>query len=67
MHNNIFREIIDTDDHAKIGQPLFHSYKSKFQEPTLAEGFSEIVRINFLPVFQFEEHKILYHMYLLEK
>jgi hypothetical protein len=38
-----------------------------FQEPTLSEGFSEIVRVNFLPVFKFEEHRILYHMYLLEK
>ena len=67
MHNNVFREIVDPDGHAKIGPPLFHSYKSRYQEPTVAEGFTEIVKINFLPVFEFEEHKILYHMYLLEK
>ena len=53
--------------HAKIGQPLFHSYKSKYEEPTLSEGFAEIVRVNFIPVFQYEEHRTLYYMYLLER
>jgi len=29
MHNNVFREIVDTDGHAKIGKPLFHSYRDE--------------------------------------
>ena len=67
-HNNIFRQIIDTTkEHAKIGEPLMHQYKNKYQEPSLAEGFSEIVKINFVPQFSCEQHRLIYFMYLQEK
>ncbi|VDN36317.1 unnamed protein product [Gongylonema pulchrum] len=35
-----------------------------FQEPTLAEGFSSIVRVNFVPEFACSEHERIYRMYL---
>jgi hypothetical protein len=38
MHNNVFREIVDAGGHAKIGMPLFHSYKSKYQVLQLGLG-----------------------------
>ena len=67
-HNNIYREIIDTSkDHAKIGEALMHQFKNKYQEPSLDEGFTEIVKINVVPKFLFEQHRQIYFMYLQEK
>jgi len=66
-HNNIFREIVNPKGHVKIGAPLLHSFKNNYKPPTLDEGFSEIVRVNFVPRFEFEEHKAIYSMYLVEK
>ena len=67
-HNNIYREIIDTSkNHAKIGEALMHQFKNKYQEPSLDEGFTEIVKINVAPKFLFEQHRQIYFMYLQEK
>ena len=67
-HNNIFREIIDTSkEHAKIGEPLMHQYKNKYKEPSIDEGFNEILKINFVPKFSLEQHRQIYFMHLLEK
>ena len=67
-HNNIYREIIDTSkDHAKIGEALMHQFQNKYQEPSLDEGFTEIVKINVVPKFLFEQHRQIYFMYLQEK
>lgn len=65
-HNNLFRELIDSS-HAKIGDIVFNTYKSKFVAPTLKEGFDEIVKVNCVPKFEDGEHEKLYRMYLLEK
>lgn len=67
-HNNIYREIIDTSkEHAKIGEMLLNMFMSKYQAPTINEGFTEIVKINFVPKFSCEQHKQIYYMYLQEK
>ena len=67
-HNNIFREIIDTSkEHAKIGEPLLHQFKNKYQAPTKEEGFDEVVKINFVPEFLYEQHRQIYFKYLQEK
>ena len=42
---------------------------SKFiilKEPTLDEGFSEIVTVNFIPNFENEDHRKIYEMHLTE-
>ena len=65
-HHNIFRDIVDKN-HTKIKEPLLHSFKSKYQHPTLDEGFEEIVHVNFVPSFETEEHQAIYSMYLVEK
>jgi bifunctional polynucleotide phosphatase/kinase len=65
-HNNAFRELTDPE-HVQINDMVFNMYKSKYQEPTLAEGFSEIVKVNFVPNFAEKAHEELYKMYLLEK
>uniref|UniRef100_A0A182JRT7 FHA_2 domain-containing protein n=1 Tax=Anopheles christyi TaxID=43041 RepID=A0A182JRT7_9DIPT len=65
-HNNEFREMTDRS-HSAISEMVFNSYKSKFQEPTVAEGFAEIVKVKFVPKFASKSHEDLYRMFLLEK
>ena len=65
-HNNTFREITDSG-HARIKEILFNQYRSKYETPTVAEGFSEVIKVNFVPSFENDELEKLYHMYLLEK
>uniref|UniRef100_A0A182MXB4 PNK FHA domain-containing protein n=1 Tax=Anopheles dirus TaxID=7168 RepID=A0A182MXB4_9DIPT len=65
-HNNEFRELTDRT-HTTISEMVFNSYKSKYKEPTVAEGFTEIVRVKFVPKFAAKSHEELYRMYLLEK
>ncbi|XP_076242930.1 polynucleotide kinase 3'-phosphatase [Calliopsis andreniformis] len=64
-HNNKFRELTDSS-HAKITEVIINSYLKNYQPPSLNEGFTEIVNINFIPKFQEEDHRQLYEMYLLE-
>jgi len=42
-------------------------FRSKYKEPQLSEGFSEIVHVNFVPKFENAEAEKLYSMYLLDK
>nr|XP_045608307.1 uncharacterized protein F21D5.5-like [Procambarus clarkii] len=65
-HNNKFREFLGAD-HSKVNDMIYNMYKSKFQEPTLKEGFDDIVRVNFVPKFRTSKEKELYKMFLLEK
>ena len=65
-HNITFREIIDKE-HAHIGEPIINGYLKNYQKPTLDEGFEEIVQVNVVPDFKYEQHKALYFMHLVEK
>ena len=65
-HNNLFRELTDST-HQKINDMVFNIYKKKYFEPSKKEGFSEIVKVNFVPKFKNEEEEKLYKMYLIEK
>jgi len=65
-HNNIFRELTDPT-HAKIKEPLFNQYRSRFVEPSLDEGFNGIFRVNCVPKFSCSEEEGLYNLHLLEK
>lgn len=64
-HNNRFREITDKNS-VPVGDLVLNSYKKSFQEPELAEGFVEIVKIPFVPKFDKAEDEKLYKMFLLE-
>ncbi|XP_053687390.1 uncharacterized protein F21D5.5 isoform X2 [Sabethes cyaneus] len=64
-HNNIFRELTDRS-HTSINDMVFNMYKSKYQEPSIEEGFSEIVKVNFLANFKSDVEENLYKLYLLE-
>uniref|UniRef100_A0AAG5DNA9 PNK FHA domain-containing protein n=1 Tax=Anopheles atroparvus TaxID=41427 RepID=A0AAG5DNA9_ANOAO len=65
-HNNAFRELTDRS-HSTIPDMVFNSYKSKFQEPTVKEGYKEIVKVQFVPKFTSPTDEQLYRMFLLEK
>lgn len=65
-HNNIFRELTN-NAHQKISDMVFNIFKKNYVEPTKKEGFTEIVRVNVLPIFDDPNHDKLYKMFLLEK
>jgi bifunctional polynucleotide phosphatase/kinase len=43
---------------------LIGIFRKNYQDPSKDEGFSEIVGVNFVPEFKNEEHKKLYHQFL---
>lgn len=65
-HNNKFRELTDPT-HAKVTDVIIDTYMKNYEQPSLTEGFAEIVNVNFVPKFQKDEHRQIYEMYLLEK
>lgn len=46
---------------------IFFLSRKKYAEPSQDEGFSSIVKINFIPKFNDPEVEKLYKLYLLEK
>ncbi|KAK3610289.1 hypothetical protein CHS0354_029752 [Potamilus streckersoni] len=65
-HNERFREIVDKS-HQPINEMIMNSYKKQYQPPELKEGFSEIVKVNFVPNFSNPAHQTFYNQFLLEK
>ncbi|XP_063245119.1 uncharacterized protein F21D5.5 isoform X2 [Bacillus rossius redtenbacheri] len=65
-HNNRFREFTDSS-HVPVSEMVINMFKSKYEEPTTGEGFSAVVKINFIPEFTDPEQEKLYKMYLVEK
>lgn len=63
-HNNRFREMAPSETkHAKVNDMVFHSYKKHFVAPSLAEGFSEIVHIHFVPKFKDSQAETLFRQF----
>ena len=68
LHNNKFRELTNRDPKYKpVPDLAFNTFKSRFIEPTLEEGFTEIVKVQFVPHFSSEAEMKLYRMFLTEK
>jgi bifunctional polynucleotide phosphatase/kinase len=63
LHNNKFRYIM-TGKFIEV--VVYNVYYSKFEAPTLMEGFNEIIQLKFIPQLTKENEKI-YKMHLLEK
>lgn len=61
-HNNRFREL-SASDHDKVPDMVFYQYRKAFEEPDLSEGFSKILKVNFLPKFANDDIKEKYFMY----
>uniref|UniRef100_A0A914VYX0 Bifunctional polynucleotide phosphatase/kinase n=1 Tax=Plectus sambesii TaxID=2011161 RepID=A0A914VYX0_9BILA len=69
LHHVKFRNIMGTDkEHKDVNEMVLRMHKSKVQEPTLAEGFSEIVKVNFVPNFKAgSDAQKIFRMVLVEK
>lgn len=61
-HNNRFREMT-SKGHVSVNDMVINSYKSKFVAPSLSEGFSEILKINFVPNFKDPELKSMFEQF----
>jgi bifunctional polynucleotide phosphatase/kinase len=46
-HNNYYRHITQ-GDRELLSEIVFRTFKSRFQEPTMDEGYQEIKKINFV-------------------
>jgi len=66
LHNNKFR-YLSGDLQSAVPDVAFNTFKSNFQEPSINEGYEEIVAVNFVSDFSTEERANLYGKYLLEK
>lgn len=68
MHNNKFRQLLGPDkEHQNVNVMVLNTYRKNFEQPSINEGFEEIVDVNFVPKFDDPEQEKLYGMYLLEK
>ncbi|CAH8588188.1 unnamed protein product [Heterobilharzia americana] len=65
QHNEKFRALTNSS-HKPISSMVFNMMKSKYEKPTLEEGFQEILSIPFI-LDKNMEHLSLYCKYLLEK
>jgi bifunctional polynucleotide phosphatase/kinase len=63
LHLNVYRSL--TKKTQRLPKLAFIAYKSRFQEPTLSEGFAEIVRIPLKPHFESSQEEKIFTMYLL--
>ncbi|XP_065898119.1 bifunctional polynucleotide phosphatase/kinase-like [Dysidea avara] len=65
-HNNKFRELKNTGDttYKPVPDIAFNSYSSRYNQPDISEGFTEIVKVNFIPEFENTEDGELYCNYL---
>uniref|UniRef100_A0A672LSP5 Bifunctional polynucleotide phosphatase/kinase-like n=1 Tax=Sinocyclocheilus grahami TaxID=75366 RepID=A0A672LSP5_SINGR len=63
-HNNRFREMVPSAiKHVPVNDMVIHSYKKKFVAPSLSEGFSEILQINFVPSFSEKRSEFLFRQF----
>ena len=63
-HMNTYREIVTKGQHKRVPTMGYNMFKSKFQMPTMNEGFSAIKHINFVPDFASEADKLLFSQFL---
>ncbi|XP_044300583.1 bifunctional polynucleotide phosphatase/kinase isoform X2 [Varanus komodoensis] len=61
-HNNRFREMTEKG-HLPVNDIVFNSYKNKYVAPSLEEGFSEILKIHFVPQFTDSRLAALYQQF----
>ncbi|XP_062994865.1 bifunctional polynucleotide phosphatase/kinase isoform X2 [Elgaria multicarinata webbii] len=61
-HNNRFREMTEKG-HVPVNDIVLNTYKSKYVEPSLEEGFSEILKIHFVPQFTDSQLESLYRQF----
>ncbi|GFN89813.1 bifunctional polynucleotide phosphatase/kinase, partial [Plakobranchus ocellatus] len=65
-HNERYRRL-SGEQHAKIDELVFNKMKSTYKEPSMKEGFSEVINVNFVPSFSWASDTARYKKFLLEK
>jgi bifunctional polynucleotide phosphatase/kinase len=63
MHNNQFREIITGGGSPHVPTMVYNMFRKNYEEPTLKEGFNEIVKTHFRPSFNDPETEKIYYMW----
>ncbi|CAL1286760.1 unnamed protein product [Larinioides sclopetarius] len=67
-HNNVFRELqVPDEKHVAVNDMVLNSYKSKYKEPSMREGYSALVKVNFVPKFRSKQEEKLFRKFLIEK
>ncbi|GMR48752.1 hypothetical protein PMAYCL1PPCAC_18947, partial [Pristionchus mayeri] len=64
QHNVKYRMLFRSGP--EVSSMVLRMHSSKFEPPSLSEGFQSIVRVNFIPAFESEEEKKSYFQYLVE-
>ncbi|KAI8481654.1 hypothetical protein Bbelb_405720 [Branchiostoma belcheri] len=63
-HNNRFRDMTYTGvGHVKVADPVIFSFRKKYVEPQLSEGFDEIIKVNFVPKFEDKKLEAMYRQF----
>jgi len=61
QHNNKYRQIVKGE--TLIPTIAYRFYKSNYNEPTLSEGYEDILKINFIPSFDGKSQEDEYYTY----
>jgi bifunctional polynucleotide phosphatase/kinase len=56
-HLNYVRQNYTKGKVRRVPDVGYNTYKSQYEEPTVSEGFSEILKIDFVPIFDDSEHE----------
>ncbi|XP_019629199.1 PREDICTED: bifunctional polynucleotide phosphatase/kinase-like [Branchiostoma belcheri] len=63
-HNNRFRDMTYTGaGHVKVADPVIFSFRKKYVEPQISEGFDEIIKVNFVPKFEDKKLEAMYRQF----
>lgn len=59
-HLNYVRQNYSAGKMRRVPDIGYNMFKSQFEEPDIGEGFSEIVKIDFEPKFEDENHEKMF-------
>eukprot|EP01105_Mastigella_eilhardi_P001023 TRINITY_DN1129_c0_g1_i1.p1 TRINITY_DN1129_c0_g1~~TRINITY_DN1129_c0_g1_i1.p1 ORF type:complete len:550 (+),score=127.44 TRINITY_DN1129_c0_g1_i1:268-1917(+) len=62
-HLNVLREKLTRGAVSRIPRIAYNVFTSRFEEPTMAEGFTEIKKINWVPAFESEKDRLAFLQY----
>lgn len=62
-HNNKFRELTTNSDIKKVTEIAYNTFKSRFVEPSITEGFAEVIKVGVNPCVD-KKYATLYTLFL---
>lgn len=63
-HCNVFRQLTSDSVCERLPDVVFRHFDSNFEPPHPSEGFSQITKVEFVPVFENEYHRRLFYQFL---